>query len=102
MSRQITQESVNAFLNAVPFRKANMEVEVKPNVTILKLHGNPIAYKYNDPENTLSITNAGWDSKTTKERLNALPNVSICQRKGQWFLNGKLWDGKLVDVKKWS
>ena len=99
MSRQITTESVNAFLNAVPFRKANMEVEVQPNVTILKLHGNPIAYQYNDPERTLSITNAGWFTNTTKARLNALPKVSISQRNKEWFLNGQLWDGKLIDVK---
>lgn len=99
MSRQITTESVNAFLNAVPFKKANMEVVVQPNVTILKLHGNPIAYKYNDPEKTLSVTNAGWFSNTTKERLNGIPKVNISQRKGDWFLNGQLWDGKLTDVK---
>ncbi len=58
--RQITQDSVNAFMNASPFKKQNMEVEVLPNVTILKLHGNSIAYRYNDPERTLSITNCGW------------------------------------------
>lgn len=96
--RKVTQNSVNAFLNARPFREGNTTVEVKENVTILKLHNNPIAYKYNDPEKTLSITNAGWESNTTKERLNALPNVSIKQVKGVWYLNGNVWDGKLIDV----
>ena len=70
--RKITKESTEAFNNATPFNKQNMSVEVKPNVTILKLHGNAIAYRYNDPERTLSITNCGWESNTTKERLNAL------------------------------
>lgn len=97
--RQITEESIQAFLNAKKFKKANMEVEVLPNVTILKLHGNNIAYKYNDPENTLSITNCGWFSNTTKERLNALPNVRISQYNFKWYLNGKEWDGKLINVK---
>ena len=60
--RKITEESVDAFMNARRFKKSNMEVEVRPNVTILKLHGNDIAYRYNDPEGTLSITNCGWFS----------------------------------------
>jgi len=96
--RKITTESTKAFLNAEPFKKANMEVEVLPNVTVLKLHGNAIAYKYNDPKQTLSITNCGWESNTTKERLNALPNVSIQQKNFVWYLNGKEWDGKLIDI----
>jgi len=97
--RAITRQSIKAFMNAEPFKKSNMEVEVLPNVTVLKLFGNRIAYRYNDPERTLSITNCGWDTPTTKERLNALPNVSIQQVNYEWFLNGKKWDGELIDVK---
>ena len=97
--RKITKESIEAFLNSKSFKKANMEVEVKDNVTILRLHGNAIAYRYNDPEKTLSITNAGWFSNTTKERLNSIPNVSIKQKNYTWYLNGELWDGKLIDIK---
>ena len=77
--RQITEQSIHAFLNAKTFNKSNTSIEVLPNVTILRLFHNPIAYLYNDPERTLSITNAGWNSVTTKERLNALPGVSIYQ-----------------------
>ena len=98
--RKITEESVNAFMNARKFKKANMEVEVLSNVTILKLHGNPIAYRYNDPSRTLSITNAGWETTTTKERLNAIDGVSIYQKNWVWYLNGKEWDGKLIDIKQ--
>jgi hypothetical protein len=96
--RQITNDSINAFLNARKFNRQNMSVEVLPNVTILKLHNNAIAYKYNDPEKTLSITNCGWFSKTTKERLNGLPNVNIYQKAFKWFLNGKEWNGDLINV----
>lgn len=96
--RKITRESVYAFENALPFKKANMEVQVLSNVTILKLYGNAIAYKYNDPGNTLSITDCGWQTSTTKERLNAICGVSIQQKNGQWFLNNEIWDGKLIDV----
>lgn len=97
--RKITQETVKAFNNSTRFKKANMEVEVLPNVTIMKLHGNAIAYRYNDPEKTLSITNCGWQTNTTKERLNAIEGVDIYQKSGQWFLNGKEWNGELIDVR---
>ena len=96
--RTITEQSTKAFLNAKKFNKQNMCVEVLPNVTILKLHGNAIAYKYNNPEKTLSITNCGWFSNTTKERLNALPNVRIKQKKFIWFLNGVEWNGNKIDI----
>tara|TARA_R110002020_G_scaffold149428_1_gene325685 strand:- start:182 stop:478 length:297 start_codon:yes stop_codon:yes gene_type:complete len=97
--RQITKESVNAFMNAKKFNKQNMKVEVLPNVTILKLHGNSIAYRYNDPQRTLSVTNCGWFTPTTKERLNALPNVNIYQKSFKWYLNGVEWNGEPITIK---
>lgn len=96
--RKITKEAIKAFYSAEKFSSSNTVVEVLPNVTILKLHGNTIAYRYNDPERTLSITNCGWFSNTTKERLNAIDGVHIVQKKGIWYLNGKEWDGNLIDI----
>ena len=96
--RKITKESVDAFMNARPFRKSNMEIKVLPNVTIMCLFGNEIAYRYNDPDRTLSITDAGWQTDTTKERLNAIDGVRITQSNWEWYLNGKKWDGKLTDI----
>jgi len=106
--RSITQESVQAFMNATPFKKSNMQVEVLDNVTIMRLHGNAIAYLYNDPKRTLVITNCGWFSNTTKERLNAIPGVTIKQKNFEfqlrevnsscWYLNGSEWDGSPVEV----
>lgn len=97
--RKITVEACNAFMNAEKFKSVNTEVEVFSNVTILKLFGNEIAYRYNDPDRTLSITNSGWMSNTTKERLNGIDGVQVQQIKGEWYLNGKLWDGQLIDIK---
>jgi len=96
--RQITKESVRAFMNAEKFNKSNMSVEVLPNVTILKYQGNSIAYKYNDPKQTISITNCGWFTNTTKERLNALEGVSIYQKNFVWYLNNKEWNGELITI----
>ena len=96
--RTITKESITAFMNAERFKKANMIVEVLPNVTLLKLHNNTIAYRYNAPQRTLTISNCGWFTPTTKERLNALPNVNIYQKAFKWYLNGKEWDGSKIDI----
>jgi len=95
---KITKETVEHFYNAKEFKKANMQIEVLPNVTIMKLHGNAIAYLYNDVKRTLSITNCGWQTVTTKDRLNALKGVSIYQKNFVWYLNDKEWDGKLIDI----
>lgn len=99
--RQITKNAVNSFLNAVPFKSSNTEVRVidwnKGKAVSLYLHGNMIAEHFTSTGIT-KITNAGGASNTTKERLNALPNVSIRQVKGIWYLNGKEWDGSLTTV----
>jgi hypothetical protein len=97
--RKITEQSVDAFMNARQFKKDNMTIEVLPNVTVMKLYGNAIAYRFNDPERTLTITNRGWFTNTTKERLNAIPGVHIHQKNWQWYLNGEVWDGDFIDVK---
>lgn len=61
----------------------------------LFLHGNKIAWK--EPDGIV-ITTAGWNTKTTKDRLNALPNVSVKTIKGQLMLNDKEWDGSPIKV----
>ncbi len=97
--KDITFDACRKFMAAQPFKRSNTEVVVLPNVTILKLFGNEIAYRYNDPEKTLSITNCGWKTSTTKERLNGIDGVKIHQRKGEWYLNDKEWNGELIDGK---
>lgn len=100
--RKITKEASDAFMSSTPFKKANMEIEVLPLVTIMQLHGNAIAFLHNDPNRTLHITNAGWESNTTKERLNSLPGVSIYQKNGEWYLNGEKWNGKLIEISNYK
>lgn len=95
---KITQIAVASFMNAQKFKLSNTEVQVLENVTILLYQNNPIAYRYNNPERTISIQNCGWFSNTTKERLNGLPNVKISQKNFVWFLNGKEWNGNLIDI----
>ena len=98
--KKISVDAARAFLMGKKFKRGNTEVRVLPNVSVLLLHGNEIAYQYNDPERTLAVTNAGWFSNTTKERLNAINGVSVNQKNWIWYLNGEAWDGKLKDVKQ--
>ena len=97
--KQITKDSIHAFLEARPFSRQNMRVTVAPNVTTLYLDGNAIAYRYNDPKRTLSITTAGGDTLTTRARLNGIPGVTVYHEKGVCYLNGEKWDGELIDIK---
>lgn len=97
--RQITRDAVNAFNAGHSFVRSNTEVKVfgtgARKVVSLYLHGNEIARK--DDMGTM-ITNAGWFSNTTKERLNALDGVDIRQEDFVWYLNDKEWDGKWAVV----
>ena len=95
--RKITRDSVNAFLNRQTFKRQNMEVTSFDDSFYLKLHGNTIAVLHGD--GTLMITDAGWQTNTTKERLNGLPNVNIHQKNFVWYLNGEEWDGNLTEIK---
>ena len=96
MSRAITTESIEAFNNNEAFNKSNTIVTVEHYSTRLFLFGNCIATR---TDGVLWITNCGWETVTTKERLNGLEGVSINQSKGVWYLNGKAWDGSLIKIK---
>jgi hypothetical protein len=94
--RKITREAVDKFLSKEPFKKSNMQVDQFGSTFRLKLHNNTIAVL--DEFNMLSISNAGWSSNTTKERLNGLPHVRIHQRNWNWYLNGNEWNGEWTRV----
>jgi hypothetical protein len=91
----ITRNAVQSFYNNQPKKFGNTEVTVEDGVTKLFLFDNLIAKKENG---VLKIRNAGWQSNTTKERLNALDGVSINQSKGVWYLNGIEWDGQETEI----
>lgn len=95
--RKITQQAIEAFYKGVDFKKDNTEVVKGSLTTALYLHGNMIAIYYKDTQQ-LEITNAGWQSNTTKERLNGLKGVNIYQKQGKWYLNGKEWTGSWTTV----
>ena len=95
--RKITENSIHAFNNNKNFKSSNTEVITDGHTTILSLFNNKIAFK-DISTNEIKITNCGYETNTTKERLNGLKGVNIYQKKGIWYLNDNKWDGKLIKV----
>lgn len=95
--RKISKQSIESFLNAKAFKISNTKVLVKQTTVELYLWDNMIAY-YVIGINKIHIQNCGWFTKTTKDRLCALPNVSIRSSKGVWFLNGVEWNGQIKSI----
>jgi hypothetical protein len=99
--RKITTQAVRAFQDGRTFKSGNTSVRVIKqhgggSLVLMELHGNVIA-RHETWNGRTYVTNAGWFTRTTKERLNGLDGVNIYQRKGVWYLNGKEWNGKLTN-----
>lgn len=95
--KQVTRNSVDCLLSGGNKQFSNTLVQTIDNVSKMYLFGNLIAI-FDHSTGKLRVSNAGWFSKTTKERLNGLPNVRIHQHKWEWYLNGVIWDGALIEV----
>lgn len=108
--RQITRKMAEKFNKNQNFSLNNTQIEYKKvfseSITTMFLHGNIIAQKQN---NQIRITNSGWFSNTTKERLNGLLESlgfsKIYQKNFEWFLADEKWNGKpaqLLKDNKWE
>ena len=90
--RKIEQQMNEAILNRKDFFKGNTSVqhyttETGAREAVVHLHGNHIA----TIGDTLQICDAGWQTVTTKSRLNALLNefaegCYLFQKNFDWFL----------------
>lgn len=96
--RKITEEAIDAFENGRRFKKANTEVYVDLETTKLILHGNTIAVK---DYRGLLVRTAGWNSNTTRDRLNGIPGVHVTSRNGVLRLNAEQWDGSWKHIFKY-
>ncbi len=98
--RKVSKVTAQAFKSAMPIKVGNSMVRVVDGGDALYyLHGNRIASMF---EGKLNLTDCGWRTPTTKERLNSIMQVlgidgHIHQSKGEWFmtLNGitSWWEG---------
>lgn len=96
--RKIEQDMVNAIRNNEDFRSSNTEVTHEGNIVKVYLHGNLI-YAKNKRNGKVMFSSCGWNSNTTKSRLNAL-GANIKQKNWGWYnMDGSIFeDGKLSDI----
>ena len=90
MTRKIERELVAAVLNGRDYRNANTRVVHANDRAYVYLHGHNIAQVFDDE---LLITDCGYQTATTKSRLNALlhglgAEAGIYQKKFTWYLAG--------------
>ena len=88
--RKIERQMNEAILNEQDWKKDNTEVVSCSHVSDVFLYGNLIA---RIGETWIELFDGGYQSNTTKSRLNAILSVHGCgdeyvfQKKGQWFIN---------------
>ena len=87
--RKIETEMNSAVLTRRNFSKANTSVSINDRIAEVRLHGNLIARV---GDNFVQILDGGWQSVTTKSRLNALlsdvsPDGSVFQKDYVWYYN---------------
>ena len=95
--RLITKQAVTAFMRDENFKKSNTIVDVSYGSVGMYLHGNLIAIKKIRRNDSIRISTAGWNTMTTRERLNGL-GCNITNRKGQLYLGGVKWDGSFKTI----
>ncbi len=97
--RKIEQEMIEAIKQWKNYRKDNTRVEVDEDISGLIyvfLHNHRIA-SIDFSDNTITLRDARFQTKTTKSRLNAilshfdLPN--IYSKKFQWYIGNEEWYG---------
>jgi len=90
-----------AIRDSKDWKSANTMVTNSNGVSFVFLHGNLIAEV---GDNFIKLHDGGWQTVTTKSRLNAIldehgcPGEGIFQKKGQWFVNMKNAKGETLTV----
>ena len=92
--RKIEQEMNSAIRYRRNFSKANTSVTCYREEIEIRLHGNLIG-TVDTASNQLRIFDGGWQTVTTKSRLNALldefaPSMGIFQKDWVWYLSDRL------------
>ena len=94
--RLIEREMNNAVKNKIAWSKANTCTTFDSAIEncFIYLHGNHIA-TLDTATHALTIKDGGWQSVTTKSRLNALldefaPSMGIFQKDWVWYLSDRL------------
>ena len=91
--RKIEQQMNRAIVNKNDWSNSNTKVNYNSNTdcSSVYLHGNQIA-TVDHNTNAVKLSSCGWQSVTTKSRLNAIlqeviTGASVFQRNWNWFIN---------------
>ena len=89
--RQIEKNMNSAIWSKKNWAGSNTTVITEDNVSTVMLHGNHIATYYHNTKE-LALFDGGWQSNTTKSRLNALCNefaigFGVFQKNFNWFIS---------------
>tara|TARA_R100001082_G_C4304334_1_gene133886 strand:- start:338 stop:661 length:324 start_codon:yes stop_codon:yes gene_type:complete len=89
--RQIERNMNRAIRNGANFSSSNTSVVSEDGVSIVRLHGNHIA-TINKATDSVVLFDGGWQSNTTKSRINALCDefaygCRVFQKQFEWFVS---------------
>lgn len=89
--KKIERNMIDAIINkkSVIFDNTEIEYSKALDLSTVYLFGNTIA-DYNHATKEMRLSDADWQTQTTKSRLNALGG-NIRQIKFAWYNNGKIW-----------
>lgn len=84
--RKVTQQIKQAFNQGTSLKVGNTRTDGQT----VWLHGNAIVKR--DPDGLVRWSLAGWNTPTTRERVNGIANADVCQFKFEPVLNGQIID----------
>ena len=84
--RKVTQQIKQAFKNGTSLKVGNTRTDGQT----VWLHGNAIVKR--DPDGLVRWSLAGWNTPTTRERVNGIANANVFQFKFEPVLNGQVID----------
>ena len=89
--RQIEKNMNSAIWSKKNWAGSNTTVITEDDISTVMLHGNHIATYYHNTKE-LALFDGGWQSNTTKSRLNALCNefaigFGVFQKNFNWFIS---------------
>tara|TARA_B110000483_G_C17976247_1_gene457885 strand:+ start:362 stop:670 length:309 start_codon:yes stop_codon:yes gene_type:complete len=84
--RQVTQQIKQAFNQGTSLKVGNTRTDGQT----VWLHGNAIVKR--DADGLVKWSLAGWNTPTTRERVNGIANADVCQFKFEPVLNGQIID----------
>ena len=89
--RKITKKIVDAFSAYQCLKISNTRTDGYS----IYLFENEIVRRF---DGRIMIRTAGWNTRTTVERLNGLPGVRVTLRRGELTLNGQEWDSDWIFI----